>query len=84
MIVTMGSILLAICGLPEAITSYKTKRCNIGWGMLLCWLLGEILLSVFAIQSRQYVLLINYFTNLTILGIMIKYKIPQKSDPKFT
>jgi uncharacterized protein with PQ loop repeat len=80
MIVTIGSILLAICGLPEAIISFKTKRCSIGWGMLLCWLFGEILLSIFAIQTKQYVLLINYFTNLTILGIMIKYKIPRETE----
>ena len=73
-VVTLGSVLLALCGLPEAIASYKTKKCSVGWGMLLMWLFGEILLTIFAFQTHQYVLLINYFANLTFVGIMIRYK----------
>jgi uncharacterized protein with PQ loop repeat len=74
MIATLGSILLAICALPEAMRTFKTKRCGIGWGMLISWLLGEVLLSIFAIQTKQYVLLINYVANLTFLGIMLYFK----------
>jgi hypothetical protein len=73
-IVTIGSILLALCGFPEAYSAWRRKECNIGWAMILMWLVGEILLSIFAIQTKQYILLINYFANLTFLGIMIKYK----------
>ena len=74
MIVTIGSILLALCGLPEAWKCYKEKKCTIGWPMLLMWLIGEILLIIFAIQTEQYVLLINYFANLAFVAIMIRYK----------
>jgi hypothetical protein len=75
MIVTLGSILLALCGFPEAYATYKSKKCNIGWAMLVMWLLGEILLIIFALQTKQYVLLINYVANLTFLAILIRYKI---------
>lgn len=73
-VVTVGSILLALCGFPEAYSAWRRKECHIGWGMLGMWLAGEILLSIFAIQTKQYVLLINYFTNLTFIVIMIRYK----------
>jgi uncharacterized membrane protein len=73
-----GSILLALCGLPEAIRSFRSKRCDIGWGMILSWLLGEICLVVFAFQTKQYILLINYFANISFISIMLYYKILTK------
>jgi uncharacterized protein with PQ loop repeat len=75
MIAAIGSILLALCGLPEAVRAFKLKRCDIGWGMLLMWLFGELCLVIFALQTKQYVLLINYFANILFLAIMIFYKI---------
>jgi hypothetical protein len=75
MIAFTGSLLLALCGFPEAIKCSREKKCEIGWPMLLMWLFGEILLIIFAIQTQQYVLLINYFANLTFLTIMIRYKL---------
>jgi hypothetical protein len=75
MVAAIGSILLALCALPEAIRSFKLKRCDIGWGMLNMWLWGEICLVVFALQTKQYVLLINYGANILFLAIMIFYKL---------
>jgi uncharacterized protein with PQ loop repeat len=75
MIAAIGSILLALCALPEAIRSFKLKRCDIGWGMLLMWLFGELFLVVFALQTKQYVLLINYGANILFLAVMIFYKL---------
>lgn len=74
----IGSVLLALCGLPEAVSAYREKRCGIGWGMLLMWLFGELLLTVFALQTKQYVLLINYIANLIFLGVMLRYKCSEK------
>lgn len=74
MIATLGSLLLALCGLPEAISAYKTKKCTLGWPMLLMWLGGEILLIVYALQTAQYPLLLNYVANVVFLAIMIRYK----------
>jgi hypothetical protein len=76
----IGSVLLALCGFPEAMRAFKYKKCDIGWGMLLMWLSGEICLVVFALQSNQHVLLINYFANILFLAIMIFYKIFPKSN----
>lgn len=74
MFATIGSLLLALCGLPEAYRAFKLKRCDVGYGMLLSWLIGELFLIVFAIQTTQYVLLINYLTNVLFIAIMLYYK----------
>lgn len=71
----IGSVLLALCGLPEALRCIKLKRCDIGYGMLLMWLLGEICLVKFSFNTEQHILLINYLTNILFIGIMIYYKI---------
>lgn len=80
MIAALGSFLLAICGLPEALKAYETKQCSVGWGMLLTWLLGELLLIIFAFQTKQYILLVNYFSNVAFISIMIFYKIFSKKS----
>ena len=74
MFAAIGSILLALCALPECFRTIKNKRCDIGYGMLLSWLLGELCLVVFAIQTFQYILLINYFSNILFIGIMLYFK----------
>lgn len=74
MIAGIGSFLLAICGIPELLRVIKNKRCDIGYPMLLLWLVGELLLVVFAIQTKQFILLINYFSNIFCVVIMIYYK----------
>ena len=74
MIAGIGSILLALCGAPEAVKCLRAKKCDIGWFMLLMWLFGEILLVIYAIQTKQFILLINYFSNILFVLIMIYYK----------
>jgi hypothetical protein len=72
---TIGSLLLALCGLPEAIKALVEQRCTLGWPMLLMWFIGEIFLIIFAVQTAQYVLLLNYVANVVFLVVMIYYKI---------
>jgi uncharacterized protein with PQ loop repeat len=74
MIATIGSVLLALCGLPEALKAFKTKRCDVGYPMLLSWLIGELCLIVFALQTKQYMLLINYIANVLFVITMLYYK----------
>jgi hypothetical protein len=70
----IGSLMLALCGFPEALRAYKNKRCDVGYPMLLLWLFGELFLIVFAIQTRQFILLINYFANVIFVLVMLYYK----------
>jgi uncharacterized protein with PQ loop repeat len=71
----IGSILLAICGLPELIRTIRTKKCHIGWGMMLSWFFGEVFVLIYIAQRAEPALLLNYSFNTVIIAIMLFYKI---------
>ena len=76
----IGSILLAFCGLPQAIESYKTK-CSDGltWGFLFMWLSGEILTFLYVLPKLDLPLIFNYSANIIFLIIILYFKIfPKK------
>ena len=76
MIAWLGSFLLGICGLPELVRTVRDRRCHVGWGMLLTWYLGEILVAYHvATTLKDYALLTNYFFNIAIISIMLYYKV---------
>ena len=76
----IGSILLAICGLPQAIESYKTKSSEgLTWGFILLWFFGEIFTFAYILPKMDLPLLINYSANLIFLIIILYFKIfPKK------
>jgi uncharacterized protein with PQ loop repeat len=76
----IGSILLAICGLPQAIESYKTKSSEgLTWGFILLWFFGEIFTFAYILPKMDFPLLINYSVNLIFLIIILYFKIfPKK------
>ena len=69
-----GGIMLSICSVPEAIKSYREKKCDIGWGMLLLWLCGEIGLLIYEVKTMALPRLINYFLNLLSISVLVFYK----------
>jgi uncharacterized protein with PQ loop repeat len=72
----LGSVMLAFCGLPQAIESYKTKNSDgLTWGFLLMWLFGEVFTFVFIFPTMILPLVFNYTANLIFVGIIIYYKI---------
>jgi uncharacterized protein with PQ loop repeat len=75
----IGSILLAFCGLPQAIESYKTKNSDgLTWGFVLMWFVGEICTFIYIIPKMDLPLLFNYSANIMFLIIIIYYKINPK------
>ena len=72
----IGSILLAFCGLPQAIESYRTKSSEgLTWGLLLMWFWGEIFTIIYIIPKWHWPLIFNYTANIIFLVIIIYYKI---------
>ena len=72
----LGSICLAICGLPQAWQSYKDKHSDgISWGFLLLWAFGEIFALAYVYDKLDLPLLLNYATNIFILAVIIYYKV---------
>ena len=75
----LGSILLAFCGLPQALESIKTKSSEgLTWGFILMWFIGEIMTFVYILPKMDLPLLFNYTANIIFLAIIIYYKIKTK------
>ena len=76
----IGSLLLALCGLPQAIESYKTKSSEgLTWGFILMWFIGELCTFAYIIPKMDFPLLVNYSANIIFLIIIIYYKVnPRK------
>lgn len=76
----IGSILLAFCGLPQAIESYKTKSsAGLTWGLLAMWFMGEVFTFAYILPKMDLPLLFNYTANIIFLAIIIYYKLfPKK------
>ncbi len=78
----LGSICLAICGVPQAVQSYKDKHSEgISNGFLILWSLGEVFALAYVYDKLDLPLLLNYATNIFILAVIIYYKMyPKKSE----
>jgi len=75
----IGSIMLAICGLPQAYKSYKDKHSDgISWGFLFLWGFGELFTLAYIVPKFDYPLILNYSINLIFIGIIVKYKFSPK------
>jgi uncharacterized protein with PQ loop repeat len=76
----LGSICLAICGLPQAWQSMKDKHSHgISWGFVLLWAFGEIFALAYVYDKLDLPLLLNYATNILILAVILYYKISPKN-----
>ena len=72
----IGSLLLALCGLPQAIESYKTKSSEgLTWGFISMWFVGEILTVIYIIPKWHWPLIFNYTANIIFLSVILYYKI---------
>lgn len=73
----VGSILFSICGLPQALKTWKDGHADgLDLSFLLLWTGGEVftLIAVFA-QAPKVYLIFNYCANLVFLIVMWKYKL---------
>lgn len=71
----LGSLFFAICGFPEAYKTIVNKRCDIGWGMLIFWFLGEVLMTIYSFFLNNRPLILNYLFNFIVVIILLIYKI---------
>jgi uncharacterized protein with PQ loop repeat len=79
-ILIAGSILLAVCALPQLVACIRQRHAaGVSWLFLLAWGLGEILLLAWACATSNVVLALNYGVNavivLAIAGIKIDSEI---------
>ena len=77
-----GAMLLATCGVPQAIKTYKTKSAtDISWLFLLMWFFGEVfLLSYVVFECFSWPLILNYALNAIITFYIIIIKSIEETD----
>lgn len=73
----VGAAALAICGIPQAIKSWREGHsAGVSHGMILLWGVGD--LSLLAYVALKYpndlALIANYVVNAAVIGVIAKYK----------
>lgn len=75
----VGSLLLAFCGLPQALQSLSQGHSEgVSPVFLAMWGAGEVFTIIYVLRSREkldWPLLVNYTLNLTFIGIIGWYMI---------
>ena len=78
MIGWLSTLCFSLCALPEAYSAYKTGKVGATWGLLLLWLIGEILGIIYILPKADMPILTNYITNTTMLIYIIYKKVKEK------
>ena len=72
----IGSFLLAWCGLPQAIQSFKQKHSDgLSWSFLFMWFFGEVFVLIYILPKNDLPLLFNYSINICCLVVILYFKI---------
>lgn len=73
----IGGICLALCGLPQAIHSFRTKSAEgVTWSFLTMWMVGEVATFAFIIDSAPLSsLIVNYSLNIVFVGVILYFKV---------
>lgn len=71
----IGSLCLALCGLPMAIEAFKNKRIKINGYFLLLWFIGEVATLIYVVYKREQALSLNYISNIIFILVILKYRI---------
>ncbi len=67
--------MLAFCGLPQAVSSYRHKSSHgITWGLLVMWGIGEVLTLAYVLPKMELPLVFNYAANIVFLCVIGYYK----------
>lgn len=77
----LGSVLLIICGAPQAFKSLREGHSKgVSLSFLLLWLMGEVLMLIYSLlELKIWLLMFNYLGNILFILIIIYYKLkPRK------
>lgn len=76
----VGSALLAFCGLPQAVESWRTgSSSGVTWGLLVMWGFGEVLTLAYVFPKMELPLIFNYTANILFLLVIAYYKVFPRS-----
>jgi uncharacterized protein with PQ loop repeat len=71
----IGSVMLALCAVPQAVQSYRQKHSHgISSLMIILWFVGEVFTTIYILPKDDYPLLLNYAVNILCIGVIGWYK----------
>jgi len=71
----LGSTLLALCGIPQALACYKQGHSNgISWTMLIMWHSGILCMMIYILPTRDVPLILSYAVSAVTISVMLFYK----------
>jgi uncharacterized protein with PQ loop repeat len=74
-----GAVLLAFCGLPQAVQSWRTRSsAGVSWGFLGMWGVGEILTLAYVAPMSEWPLIVNYSANIVFVAVIAFFKLPRR------
>lgn len=79
----IGSILLSICGIPQAWKCYKQGHGNgLSYAFIWTWFVGEIITAIYVYceHGMDLPLLANYSMNIILILIILKYMYYPRSE----
>lgn len=77
----IGSILLAFCGLPQAIECFKKGNAKgINWQFLMMWLSGELFTIVYVFPKNDWPLMFNYSINVICISVIVWFKMRPRPE----
>lgn len=72
----LGSICFALSAFPQALLAFRQGHSNgVASSMLALWLVGEVCTLIYVLPKGDLPLLFNYLTNLSLLLVIIRYKV---------
>ena len=76
----IGGVLLASCGLPQAVKSYRQRHSyGLSLWFLLMWLWGEILVLAYVLPKGHWPLIFNYAANICLVLVILYFKLWPKT-----
>ena len=76
----IGAFAFAVCGLPQAVKCYRTKRADdLSLSFLTLWAVGEVCMIAYTILAldSNALLLANYIANGAFLIVIFYYKLKE-------
>jgi uncharacterized protein with PQ loop repeat len=71
----LGAVLLAFCGLPQAVQSWRTgSSAGVSWGFIAMWGIGEVLTLAYVFPMSEWPLVFNYTANIAFVSVIAFYK----------
>ena len=72
----VGALLLAFCGLPQALHSWRAGSSDgVTWGLISMWGLGEVFTIVYVFPRMDWPLLFNYSANIVFISVIMWFKV---------